>query len=366
MASIAERIREIWTRRTPELRQTIRVTVASVAAYAAYKFLGLQQGYWAIFTVLIVMQGSIGSTLGAATERMIGTLAGALLGGVALAFHPHTTIEVGITLVIVTSIAVLAAAIRPQLRVAPVTAAIMLLTDPSGVPVQTFVIDRIIEIALGGFIGVLATVLIFPARSHALMVARSVAVLERITRLLLSEADALERGEALIPSKEHPALRQALTAVEQAMKDADRERASRLADHAIPPSIPRTLWRIRNDLVQIGSALREALPAPITAGLAPAAAGLLRAEALLTERCAAALRDATVVPRDDVAASRLAFTNTFDKLRQTGITRALNFDEAGRVFGLAFTLERLHRDLADLADRIDEIATGQPERGAET
>ncbi len=31
----------------------------------------------------------------------------------------------------------------------------------------------------------------------------------------------------------------------------------------------------------------------------------------------------------------------------------------GRVFGLGFTMERLHRDLSDLADRIDEIATGQ-------
>jgi len=366
LPSIAHRVRETFTRRQPELRQTIRVTVAALAAFVAYKYLGLQQGYWAIFTVLIVMQGSIGSTLGAATERMIGTLAGALLGGAALAFHPHTPVEIAIALVIVTSIAVMAAAIRPQLRVAPVTAAIMLLTEPTNVPVEIFVIDRIIEIALGGFIAVLATVLIFPARSHALVVGRSVKVLELTQRLLLSEADALERGEALIPSKEHPALRQALTAVEQAMKDADRERASHLADHAIPPSIPRTLWRIRNDLVQIGSALREALPASITAGLAPSAAGLLRAEASLSGRCAVALRDATAVPREDVAASRLAFTNTFHQLRETGITRALDFDEAGRVFGLGFALERLHRDLADLADRIDEIANGQSERDAES
>ncbi len=69
MSSIAARTREFLTRRAPELRQTLRVTIATGAAYVAYKSLGLQQGYWAVFTVIIVMQGSIGGTLGAATER---------------------------------------------------------------------------------------------------------------------------------------------------------------------------------------------------------------------------------------------------------------------------------------------------------
>ncbi len=169
-----------WTRRGPELRQTLRVTVAAAAAFVAYKLLNLQQGYWAIFTVLIVMQGSIGGTLGAATERMIGTLAGAVLGGIAAALHDDSPYKLGTALVIVTGLGVWGASLRPQLKVAPVTAAIMLLSAPPGVPVHTFVLDRIIEIALGGVIGVLATVLIFPARSHGVVITRSVDVLRRI------------------------------------------------------------------------------------------------------------------------------------------------------------------------------------------
>lgn len=362
MSSIAISIREFLTRRAPELRQTFRVTIAAGVAYIAYKLLGLQQGYWAVFTVLIVMQGSIGGTLGAATERMIGTLAGAVFGGLAAAFHSNTSLGIGIALVLVTCATVWGAAVRPQLRVAPVTAAIMLLTEPAGAPVEQFVVDRIIEIGLGGLIGVLAMVLILPARSHAVVVTRSGAVLTRIQRLLLSEADALERGEALTPSTEHPALRQALMAVEQAMKDADRERASRLADHSIPAAIPRTLWRVRNDLVAIGNVLREPLPTQIASTLAPAAACLLRAEAELTDRCAVALNTVTVVSRNDVSSVHLAFTETFGGLRQSGAMRPLDFNAVGRTFGLAFALDSLHRDLTDLADRIDEIATGIPER----
>lgn len=364
MSTIAARTREFFTRRSPELRQTLRVTIATIAAYIAYKLLGLQQGYWAVFTVLIVMQGSIGGTLGAATERMIGTLAGAIVGGLAAAFHSNTSVGIGIALVLVTCATVWGAAVRPQLRVAPVTAAIMLLTEPAGAPVEQFVFDRIIEIGLGGLIGVLAMVLIFPARSHAVVVTRAVAVLARIQRLLQAEAEALDQGKALIPSTEHPALRQALAAVEQAMKDADRERASRLADHRIPAAIPRTLWRVRNDLVAIGGVLREPLPAQIAPILAPAAASLLRAEAELTSRCAIALDSVAVVSRNDVQAAHLAFTEVFSGLRQSGVMRALDFNAVGRAFGLAFTLDGLHRDLTDLADRIDEIATGTSERAA--
>ncbi len=362
MTSIVARTRDFWTRRIPELRQTLRVTVAAAVAFAAYKAFGLEQGYWAIFTVLIVMQGSIGGTLSAATERMIGTFAGALLGGVAAALHPPTTLGLGLAIVLVTALGVLGASIRPPLRVAPITAVIMLLTTPPGMPVTHFVLDRIVEIGMGGVIGVLATVLVFPARSHAVVVARSVAVLERIERLLLSEAQALERGEALAPSSEHPALRQALTAVEQAMTDAERERASRLADHRIPPAIPRTLWRVRNDLVAIGGVLREPVPAQVAATLAPAAAQLLRAEAELARRCAAALSAAMPVERNDAAAALVAFTETFGDLRQSGVMRALDFNTVGRIFGLAFNLDGLHRDLNDLADRIDEIAGGVPDR----
>jgi hypothetical protein len=91
-----------------------------------------------------------------------------------------------------------AAAIRPQLRVAPVTAAIVLLTDPAGAPVEQFVLDRIIEIGLGGLIGVLAMVLIFPARSHTCCRALRCRP-GAYPAAVASEADALERGEALVP-----------------------------------------------------------------------------------------------------------------------------------------------------------------------
>jgi uncharacterized membrane protein YccC len=340
------------------LRQTVRIMVATAAAFGAYKLLGLQQGYWAVFTVLVVMQGSIGSTLGAALDRLIGTLIGAALGGIGLAFHSGNPVQLCVILVVVTGIGGFVAAVRPQLRIAPVTAAIMLLTAPPGLPVQAFVADRIVEIGLGGLIGVLAALLILPARSRDLVVERTVVVLERIGTMLDEQAEALETGTALPTSPNHRALRNALGAVEAAMKDADRERASRLANHGIPSAVPRTLWRVRNDLTQIGRAIDEALPGNAAAGLAAAAATSLRAEGALARRCATALTAVSTVDRGTVVAGQARFAESFDAFRRDSDAQTLDFDQSGRIFGLAFAIGRLHRDLLDLAKRIDEIAGG--------
>jgi len=57
------------TRNRLALAQTVRVMAACLATYGLTGLLGLKQGYWAIFTVLIVMQGSLGATATAAFDR---------------------------------------------------------------------------------------------------------------------------------------------------------------------------------------------------------------------------------------------------------------------------------------------------------
>jgi uncharacterized membrane protein YccC len=58
----------------------LRVMIACLGAYGLSLTLGLQHGFWSVFTALIVMQASVGATLGAAIDRLVGTVAGAILG----------------------------------------------------------------------------------------------------------------------------------------------------------------------------------------------------------------------------------------------------------------------------------------------
>ncbi|MBE7218312.1 MAG: FUSC family protein [Caulobacteraceae bacterium] len=349
--------------RRPELSQAVRVVAGVAVAFAAYEVLRLPQGYWAVFTVVIVTQGSIGGTLGAASDRMIGTLAGALVGGAAAALRPRTALGLGVALALCIGLTAYAAARSSQLKVAPVTTAIMLLSQSGGSPPELAALYRVVEIALGGAIGVLATVLVLPARSHDAVVRHSAAALRLVALMLEEQAGAAERNATLPASASHAGLRGELGAVETAYTDAERERASRLAGHAIPPAVPRTLWRVRNDVVSVGRALHAPLPAAIATELGPAAAALLRGEAALAARCAAALQAVASVPREDIGNRHDAFASSFEALRNAGLTRGLDFDAAGRVFGLAFALEGLHRDLSDLANRVDEVATGRRIQG---
>ncbi|WP_218149655.1 FUSC family protein [Sphingomonas rubra] len=337
------------------LRQAIRIAIACAVAFAAYKLLGLKQGYWAVFTVLIVMQGSIGGTLGAALDRLLGTLVGASLGAVGAWAHDGGVIATGGALVIVASIGGYLAVLRPQLKVAPVTASIMMLTMPANSPIATFVIDRVAEIMLGGLIGVAAMALILPARSGVLFTDRAADVLDTMDALVGDMANAIRSGTTLALGTTLVALRPALIGVEQALKDADREHAARLWRHAIPPAVPRTLWRMRSDIVLVARALNPSFSDLVRASLGePAAALLLRLRDEIIA-CAVALRAKRRVERVDVAGARQVFATALTEFRVSPAGNALDLDTAGHVFGLSFALDELSRDLRDLADRIDEI-----------
>ncbi len=85
-----------------------------------------------------------------------------------------------------------------------------------------------------------------------------------------------------------------------------------LARHAVPAAIPRTLWRVRTDLVSVERATTSAaLPEALAATLGPAAATMLRAEAALATRCAASLRGVSAVERQDIAARHDDFDAVF-------------------------------------------------------
>jgi uncharacterized membrane protein YccC len=114
-----------------ELRLVIRALTAAALSLVTANALALPQSYWAVFTALIIVQGSVGGTLAAGLDRFVGTLAGAVLGAaVALAGEFWRVPQVLLLLLAVAPVALLAA-IRPSFRIAPVTAAILLLTTPS-------------------------------------------------------------------------------------------------------------------------------------------------------------------------------------------------------------------------------------------
>ena len=337
----------------------MRVTIGCLIALTAYFVFKLPQGYWAVFTVLIVTQGSIGSTLTASLDRMKGTLLGAAIGGLAVWLRPHTPLGLGVALGLSVAITALAAAIRPTLKVAPITAVIMLVSPAVGVNPMEASVLRVLEIALGGVIGVLTTVFVFPARSTAFVVERAKGALDMAAAIADHYGDDMASND-MRPDRyvEHTRLRAQLASVDAAMVDAARERSSRLSDHRIAEALPRTLWRVRSDIISVGRALGP-LPAAVQALIAPGASAMLRAQGAFMRECGLALSSNRVVDRTGRSETLQEFEGRVNALRESRLTQDLNFDSVGHVFALAFSLESLHRNLGDLADRIDETARGK-------
>jgi uncharacterized membrane protein YccC len=340
--------------RKTELRHAVRVSAAVVAAYALATLLRLPQGYWAVFTAVIVVQSSLGATIAAGVERFMGTVVGALVGAGAAMLHARFPEAGGPILAITAALLAFLAAVRPAFKVAPVTAVIMLIGMTTHMDPLVAAFLRVAEITVGSVVGVAATLLIFPARAHASVVESTGRIASLLADLLEHYASKLRGGATELDARAHyDDTLKALAKLQTAMTEAERESASKLSDHSVTDALPRTLWRLRNDCAQIGRALRETLPAP---GLTLQSAAMLNACALFLRACAALLSGGPRPDRIAFAQAHQAFQDAVEALRDNGGTRALPFDDAARVFGLVFAVENLFGNLGDFEERVEEAA----------
>lgn len=360
IGSAGERLVAWWGARDAELRLSARVTVAGVLTYAVVHALGLTQGFWAVLTAVIIMQGSVGGSLKAALDRLVGTMGGAAYGAAVAAFIPHAdTVRLGLALAVALAPLALVAALKPSFRVAPVTAIIVLLS-PGAVPVSPFesALDRVLEIALGSVIGLAVALLVLPARAHGLVAQAASRDLDLMAELL----SALLGGLATPPDplailRLHDRIRAAQTRLEGVADEAARERRSHLTDEPDPDPLVRTLRRLRHDLVMIGRATGMPLPPGLHAPIGPslgrvsvAVADVLRgAGAALVRREAAPALDAVTVAMADYATAMNRLRSAPDAA--PGLAEAVD-----RLYALGFAFEQLRQNLTDLASRVGEFA----------
>ena len=77
------------TPRRVHLALGLRVTVAAMLALVAAQLLGLPLPLWAVLTAVIVTQMSVGRSLKATGDYLVGTLGGAVYGGAVAILIPH-------------------------------------------------------------------------------------------------------------------------------------------------------------------------------------------------------------------------------------------------------------------------------------
>jgi uncharacterized membrane protein YccC len=351
-ALIPRRVRPWLSRHRAKVVHALRMAVSSLVAFGVAWGFDLAQGFWAVITALIVTQGSVGSSLKAARDRFLGSVFGAIFGGVVAFAIPHDSLGGRVAALIVAVVPLsLMAAFSAGFRIAPITAIIVLMT-PTATALGPFgfAADRVLEIGLGCAVGLLVSVLVVPARA-------SLAVLDtaaQLARLLSEQLTALAADQISHERLNELGLRarKSLDRLEVLVGEAARERRTYLATGDDPEPLFRTLMRVRHDLVMlrraIGGPHEEPLPAAWTRAVRVAAASL----AGISE----ALPSSRKCPRSSELAEAVGeYWGALDAIRESP-GRDLSTDVVGRMFGVAFALDQLRRDLDDLAERTKELA----------
>jgi uncharacterized membrane protein YccC len=356
-----------WVRaHRAQLRFCLRTTVAGLVALAitdvfAFPFHGL----WTILTAIVVTQVSIGGSLRATIEYMIGTIGGAIYAAALGVLVPHTTAaQQALALALAIAPLALAAAVNPSFRVAPFSAVLVLLlgADIGESPIQAAV-TRVLEVALGGGVAVAVSVLVLPERAHRLGLEAAVRILNHMAdvlpKLLSGFTQNLDAAEI---RRLQDDLGRLVTGFQEITAEARRERVVPFTRAPDPAPLSRTLLRLRHDLVILGRAAAAPLPGAIAQRLAPLLTHVGEgASAFLFASAIALTQGRPPPPLEPVAAALQAYVSEVAALRSEGLTRALSTDELERLFALGFALEQLRHDLSDLARCVRELAEAPAE-----
>lgn len=354
MAGAKELFDRVRPRRT-QLGLAIRVTVAATAAYALATALHLLLPLWAVLTSLIVTQMSVGRSLKATRDYMLGTIGGAIYGGAIAITLPYSS-EAGLLGLLVLAVAPLAlvAAIYPNLSTATVTAVIVLLvpTMHHADPLAS-AIDRVSEVSVGAITGLLVSFLVLPSRAARQIRASAAKLLELIAEAFTELLAGLTRG------RDNDALHRIQDGIGTAIVDmnaigaeAERERSARLSSGPDTGPLLRTILRLRHDVVMIGRATVVPLPVEVQVRLAAPLAEIGAAIARFLKSAAEALREgAGAPPIHPVHLALQHYAEAVAAVRQDGLIRGHASDTAERFFALGFSLEQMHQNLCDL-DRV--------------
>jgi uncharacterized membrane protein YccC len=345
-----------------ELRLSLRILAAALLTFAAAELLGLKQGYWAVLTAIIVTQASLGGSLKAIFERLLGTVGGAVSGVAAALIVPRTgPVTTALELLLALVPVSLLSAFKPAYRVAPVTVVIVVLGSAG--PAVWSGLARTSEIGLGAALALAVALLVLPSPAHGLLRAAArdaLAAMARQSAALLDDLAAPPENETVLLL--HDRIRGAIERADGISREAARERASHMTDAPDPEPLVRALRRVSHDLVMIARVRRAALAGPVCAVLAPPAAKVSAAVQDLLAGMEAALAGRGEIPSTAAVSETVrGYEAAMSTVRQQGLTRALPGEAAEQVFGLAFALEQLGHNLPELRDRLAEAI--RPARG---
>jgi uncharacterized membrane protein YgaE (UPF0421/DUF939 family) len=143
----------------------LKTALAALVAALACEAFGLSQPLWAVIPAIIVMQADLGGSVHAGWIRLSGTLIGALAGVLMGLLIPEQTTAMVLAVFFTLVLCTLIPGFGEAVRLAGITAAIVLLLDEPHQSVVQAGMLRFLETALGIAVALVVSFLVFPSRA---------------------------------------------------------------------------------------------------------------------------------------------------------------------------------------------------------
>jgi hypothetical protein len=345
----------------PRWRFCVRMTASGLIAYGVANALAVPlNGLWVILTALVVTQMNTGGSLRATLEYIVGTVGGAVYAAIVGVLVPHGTpaTEVGILALVIAPLAMVAA-FNPNFRVAPFSAVlVILIAGQFGEGPVASAIARTSEVALGGIIAVVVSLVVFPERANHMRLKAAARLLRQLADPLPTLLAAFTQG---LDSRQNSRIQNdigaAVSAFQQITAEAEHELMITLATQPDPGPLSRTILRLRHDLVIIGRAGIKPLPEALRGRLGPPLTHVGAAGQDFLNASAAALDAGDGPPPVEAFEAALAaYIAEVEAVRREGLTLPLTSNEVEPVFALGFALEQLRQNFIDLRRCVQSYA----------
>ena len=349
-----------FARQGSALRFSVRMTASALVVLALVQVVQVPlHGLWAVLTAVVVTQASAGGSIRASLEYLLGTLLGALYATAVALVIPHATLPM-MSLALAVAIIPLAyaAASTSIFRVAPFTAVIVLLLGNAfGQGPIPAAATRFFEVALGGTVAVVVSLLVLPERAHRRTRQIAAAALEQFAAALPILLHGLD--EQLDPQRLRDVqdrLGAAVASIDAAVAEVRHENAFSLGAKVDAGPLSRTILRLRHDLVMVGRAAAAPLPPAVGSRLAPRVDAFGAEVSGYLVACAGALRGRLAPSSPAEGDTSIdGFNREVAAMRERGETRELSTSQLEQLFGLGFAFEEIRQNLADLRRAVSDL-----------
>jgi len=347
-----------WSRQSSSLKQGIKTGLAGLITYAIYIAWHLPQGYWAVFTALVVAQLTLGASWKPALYRTIGSTAGALAAILLMVIFGTGTTRIAIELFLLGSLFGFLTVQHPSFSAAGFTAAIVLVLGRiEGMPVHVGWL-RVLYTILGSFVAFAVAALIWPVRARDALREKIACILDGAGALYRAGAAAAiegidnEQQVRELDRKLHD-LRRGIT---QQMDEARSELAFSRFNRSAFQQVVEMADQIRRRLTAMAEDRSLYVHARVEPGLLPSLPKVAEKTAQNFAVLADAIRKQTGPPDSaELAAAIRELDADLQQLREDRVTSPFTLDRMLPFWALVFNLREIAQDLKQLESGLSQL-----------